>query len=133
VIPEDLRYTAEHEWVAAPAGVAESGSSVVRVGITDFAQDALGDIVFVQLPEVGAKVESGQYFGEVESTKSVSEIYAPITGTVVSRNDQLNDEPQLINSDPYGAGWLIEIDPADRADIDDLLDAAAYAALTDQS
>jgi glycine cleavage system H protein len=128
VIPEDLRYTAEHEWVAR-----RDGGSVARVGITDFAQDALGDIVFVQLPEDGAKVEAGQPLGEVESTKSVSEIYAPLTGTVVTRNVQLNDEPELINSDPYGAGWLVEIEPANAQDIEDLLDAAGYAALTDQS
>jgi glycine cleavage system H protein len=123
MIPEELRYTAEHEWVAP-------GESRVRVGITYFAQDALGDIVFVQLPDPGASVEAGQAFGEVESTKSVSEIYAPVTGTVVARNDQLSDEPELINADPYGAGWLVEIEPADADDLDDLLDAAAYAELT---
>ena len=123
MIPEELRYTAEHEWVAP-------GKERVRVGITYFAQDALGDIVFVQLPEPGASVEAGQAFGEVESTKSVSEIYAPVTGTVVARNEQLGDEPELINADPYGAGWLVEIEPADAGDLDDLLDAAAYAELT---
>src|SRR5687768_9344800 len=118
VIPEDLRYTAEHEWVSP-----REGSQSVRVGITDFAQDSLGDIVFVQLPEAGTSVEAGQPLGEVESTKSVSEIYAPLTGTVVARNDQLADEPELINSDPYGAGWLVEIEPDDAADVEDLLDA----------
>jgi glycine cleavage system H protein len=123
VIPEDLRYTSDHEWVAA-------GGSAVKVGITDFAQDALGDIVYVQLPEAGTKVEAGQSLGEVESTKSVSEIYAPIDGTVVSRNAALRDEPELINSDPYGAGWLVEIEPADPASIDVLLDANAYRDLT---
>ena len=128
MIPEDLRYTAEHEWIAPQAG-----SQTVRVGITHFAQDALGDIVFVQLPDAGAKVEAGQSFGEVESTKSVSEIYAPVSGTVVARNDQLGDEPELINSDPYGAGWLVEIEPNDPADVDDLLDAEAYAALTERA
>jgi glycine cleavage system H protein len=128
VIPADLRYTAEHEWVGRLEHAAP-----VRVGITDFAQDALGDIVFVQLPEVGTKVEAGQPFGEVESTKSVSEIYAPLTGVVTARNDKLGDEPELVNTDPYGAGWLVELEPANAGDIDDLLDAEAYTALTDQS
>ncbi len=125
MIPEDLRYTTEHEWVAP-------GTPAVKVGITQFAQDALGDIVFVQLPDAGTEVEAGQAFGEVESTKSVSEIYAPFTGTVVSRNDQLADQPELINTDPYGAGWLVQIEPSDPAAIDDLLDAAAYQELTEQ-
>jgi glycine cleavage system H protein len=125
VIPEDLRYTAKHEWVGT-----REGTEAVRVGITDFAQDALGDIVFVQLPEPGTAVEADQPLGEVESTKSVSEIYAPVTGTVRARNDQLADEPELINSDPYGAGWLVEIEPDDSTDIDDLLDAATYGELT---
>lgn len=123
MIPEDLRYTSDHEWIAA-------GNPSVRVGITDFAQDALGDIVFVQLPELGATVEAGQALGEVESTKSVSEIYAPISGTVAARNDKLGDEPELINSDPYGAGWLVEITPTDGGDVDGLLDAGAYRDLT---
>jgi glycine cleavage system H protein len=123
LIPEDLRYTAEHEWVAP-------GSSSVRVGITHFAQDALGDIVYVQLPDSGSSIEAGQSFGEVESTKSVSELYAPISGTVVRRNDDLNDSPELINSDPYGAGWLIEIEPVNDEDVDALLDAKAYHELT---
>jgi glycine cleavage system H protein len=127
VIPEDLRYTAEHEWVSA-----REGSATVRVGITDFAQDALGDIVFVQLPEPGTSVEAGQPLGEVESTKSVSEIYAPLTGTVVARNEQLTDEPELINSDPYGAGWLVELEPDDAGDVDDLLDSGGYSELTAQ-
>jgi glycine cleavage system H protein len=125
LIPEDLRYTPEHEWVA-PGGPA------VRVGITDFAQDALGDIVFVQLPDPGTAVESGQAFGEVESTKSVSEIYAPVSGTVVARNDRLADEPELINTDPYGAGWLVEIEPNDADRLGQLLDAAGYRELTEQ-
>jgi glycine cleavage system H protein len=125
LIPEDLRYTTEHEWVAP-------GAPAVKVGITHFAQDALGDIVFVQLPDPGTEVESGQAFGEVESTKSVSEIYAPFSGTVVARNDQLADEPELINSDPYGAGWLVQIEPADPTTVDDLLDATAYRELTEQ-
>ncbi len=125
--PDDLRYTAEHEWVAGLAG----GGDAVRVGITDFAQDSLGDIVYVQLPEPGAEVTAGESLGEVESTKSVSEIYAPVTGTVVSRNEDLATSPELVNSDPYGAGWLLEIRPADPAAVDDLLDAAAYRALTE--
>ena len=127
MIPGDLRYTAEHEWLAG------DGSGPVRVGITHFAQDALGDIVYVQLPEEGATVAAGDSFGEVESTKSVSEIYAPLTGVVLARNEQLGDEPELVNTDPYGAGWLVELEPANGDDIDDLLDADAYTALTDQS
>jgi glycine cleavage system H protein len=124
VIPEDLRYTAEHEWVAP------GDNGAVRIGITDFAQDSLGDIVYVQLPDTGAKVEAGQALGEVESTKSVSEIYAPLSGTVVGLNDRLADEPDLINTDPYGAGWLIELEPADPAALDELLDATGYEELT---
>jgi len=126
VIPEDLRYTSQHEWVA-PGGPA------VRVGITDFAQGELGDIVFVELPEAGRAVTAGEPLGEVESTKSVSEIYAPVSGTVVARNEALTDEPELINTDPYGSGWLVQIEPADAADLDQLLDAAGYSALIEQS
>jgi glycine cleavage system H protein len=125
VIPEDLRYTAEHEWVAG------DGSGPVRVGITHFAQDALGDIVYVQLPEEGTAVQAGDAIGEVESTKSVSEIYAPLSGTVVARNGTLADEPELINAEPYAAGWLVEIAVDDAAAVAALLDAAAYRALTE--
>jgi glycine cleavage system H protein len=125
VSPEDLRYTAEHEWVSG------DGSGPVRVGITHFAQDALGDIVFVQLPEEGTTVQPGDSLGEIESTKSVSEIYAPIAGTVVARNDTLGDEPELINAEPYAAGWLVEIAPDDPGAIGDLLDAGAYKSLTE--
>lgn len=125
MIPEDLRYTAEHEWVAA------DGSGNVRVGITHFAQDALGDIVYVQLPDVGAEVAAGDSLGEVESTKSVSEIYAPFSGTVSARNDQLGDTPEAINTDPYGSGWLVELTPADPAALDALLTADAYRELTE--
>ena len=125
MIPEDLRYTAEHEWVR----VVDDGR--VRIGITDYAQDALGDVVFVSLPETGATVSAGEAFGEVESTKSVSEIYAPITGRVVARNDDLENDPGVINTDPYGAGWLIEIEPADPGAVSALLDAAGYRALTE--
>jgi glycine cleavage system H protein len=125
VIPEDLRYTAEHEWVAG------DGSGPVRVGITHYAQDALGDIVFVDLPDEGTEVTAGETFGEVESTKSVSELYAPISGTIVSKNASLGDEPELINAEPYAAGWLVEIAPADPGAVGGLLDANAYKALTE--
>ncbi|MBU2665604.1 glycine cleavage system protein GcvH [Actinoplanes bogorensis] len=125
MIPEDLRYTAEHEWVAG------DGSGPVRVGITHYAQDALGDIVFVQLPDEGTEVAAGDSLGEIESTKSVSEIYAPIAGTVVSKNASLTDEPELINAEPYAAGWLVEIAPADAGAVSALLDADAYKALTE--
>jgi glycine cleavage system H protein len=123
VIPDELHYTPEHEWVK-PRGAA------VRVGITYYAQDQLGDIVYVQLPEPGVIVNAGDSLGEVESTRSVSEIYAPVTGTVIARNDKLGDEPELINTDPYGEGWLVEIEPAEPEELDDLLDAQAYAELT---
>jgi glycine cleavage system H protein len=125
VIPEDLRYTPEHEWVAP-------GKPAVKVGITHFAQDALGDIVYVQLPDRGTAVRAGEAFGEVESTKSVSEIYAPLSGTVVARNDLLADEPELINTDPYGSGWLVEIEPTEPGGVEQLLDAAGYRELTEQ-
>lgn len=125
MIPEDLRYTAEHEWVAG------DGGGTVRVGITHYAQDALGDIVYVQLPDEGTAVEAGGSLGEVESTKSVSEIYAPLTGTVVRRNEQLADQPEIINTDPYGAGWLVEIELADPEAVERLLTAAAYRQLTE--
>jgi len=123
VYPEDLKYTTEHEWVRA-------AGNTVRIGITAFAQDALGDIVFVTLPEVGAQVQAGQALGEVESTKSVSDIYAPISGTVAARNEALDSQPELVNSDPYGDGWMLEISAADAAAVEGLLDASAYAALT---
>jgi glycine cleavage system H protein len=128
MVPEGLRYTAQHEWVSHTPDPA-----VVRVGITDFAQDQLGDIVFVQLPEVGAAVQAGQAFGEVESTKSVSEIYAPVSGTVLARNEELVDKPEMINSDPYGEGWLVDIQLAspDDGEWEELLDAGAYAARTE--
>ncbi|MEU4772114.1 glycine cleavage system protein GcvH [Micromonospora sp. NPDC023644] len=125
MIPEDLRYTAEHEWVAG------DGGGTVRVGITHFAQDALGDIVYVQLPDSGAVVAAGESLGEIESTKSVSEIYAPLSGTVAARNEALGDTPEVINTDPYGAGWLLEITPDDPAAVDGLLSADAYRELTE--
>jgi glycine cleavage system H protein len=117
--PEDLRYTKEHEWV-------RQDGDVIVVGITDFAQDALGDVVYVDVPEVGTEVTAGQPFGEVESTKSVSDVYAPVTGVVVDRNGALADSPQLVNEDPYGEGWMITIEPSDRGQLDGLLDASAY-------
>jgi len=133
--PNDRRYTDQHEWAlvqgAEGAGAAADAGTVVRVGITDHAQDALGDIVFVQLPDPGTEVTAGEPLGEVESTKSVSEIYAPITGRVVARNDDLENDPGVINTDPYGAGWLIEIEPADPGAVSALLDAAGYRALTE--
>jgi glycine cleavage system H protein len=116
-----VRYTAEHEW----ARVSADGSSV-RIGITAYAQEQLGDVVFVSLPEVGAVVEAGQAVGEIESTKSVSDLYAPVSGTVSTRNERLSDEPELINADPYGEGWFIEIALADPSAIETLIDAAAY-------
>ncbi len=126
--PEDLKYTVEHEWVkpAGPSGSAEGGL-VVRVGITGYAQDALGDIVFVSLPAAGTEVSAGDALGEVESTKSVSDVYAPLAGEVVARNEELNSTPELINSDPYGDGWLVEIRISDPAALDGLLDAQGYA------
>jgi glycine cleavage system H protein len=124
-IPDELRYTAEHEWVRD-----SSDDDGVRVGITDFAQDALGDIVFVQLPEVGAQVTAGDAFGEVESTKSVSELYAPVTGEVTAVNQAVVDSPELINTDPYGEGWLVQIRPADTESVTALLDAEGYSQLT---
>ena len=120
--PEDLKYTSEHEWVRSPG---ETDGSV-RIGITDYAQDALGDIVFVSLPEVGIEVESGSAVGELESTKSVSDIYAPVTGKVVARNDALDATPELVNSDPYGEGWLFEVAPTDASVLDGLMDATTY-------
>jgi glycine cleavage system H protein len=121
-VPDDLRYTSDHEWVRLEGGR-------VRIGITDYAQDALGDVVFVQLPEPGAKVESGGSFSEVESTKSVSDIYAPVAGTVVEVNAELADAPQRLNEDPYGEGWICVIEPSDPSAFEALLDAAAYQAL----
>lgn len=123
-VPADLRYTAEHEWVR-PDGEA------VRIGITDFAQNALGDIVYVSLPEDGARVEAGQVCGEVESTKSVSEIYAPLTGTVRARNAALDDTPELVNSDPYGDGWMFEVVPDSGDAVDGLLSAEDYRKVQD--
>jgi glycine cleavage system H protein len=130
IVPEDLQYTDEHEWVrrldAAPSG---GGMAVVRVGITDHAQDALGDVVYVSLPVVGTEIRGGDAIGEIESTKSVSELFAPVAGVVVSRNDALDASPELLNSDPYGEGWIIEIEVEDAAEIEALLDPDAYTVL----
>ncbi|RSM79614.1 glycine cleavage system protein GcvH [Amycolatopsis sp. WAC 01375] len=121
--PEELRYTEEHEWVSVRDG------GLVRVGITEYAQDQLGDVVFVELPEVGKQVGSGDTFGEVESTKSVSELFAPLDGEVVAVNDAVTESPELINSDPYGEGWLIELRLDDASSVESLLEAEAYQAL----
>ena len=126
-VPSDLKYTAEHEWVKVVG-------DHIRIGITDYAQEALGDIVFVTLPAVGTEVELGQTFGEVESTKSVSDIFAPLTGVITARNEELDAHPELVNSDPYGEGWMVEIAPAagiaEALASPGLLDAAAYESLT---
>ena len=129
MIPDDLRYTAEHEWVREP-GEAEGS---LRIGITDYAQDQLGDIVYVQLPDVGLPITAGEPIGELESTKSVSDVYAPISGEVVALNEALDDAPELVNSDPYGAGWLFEVVPSKPSELDDLLDAVAYGDVTDEA
>lgn len=122
-VPQHLRYSSDHEWVSVDGTRA-------RVGITDYAQDALGDVVYVQVPTVGASVAAGDSFGEVESTKSVSDVYAPVSGTVVAVNDALGASPEALNQDPYGAGWLCEIEMSDPSQVDSLLDAAGYEALT---
>lgn len=124
-IPENLKYTAEHEWVE------QTGASMIRVGITDYAQDALGDVVFVQLPVVGAVLELHALLAEVESTKSVAEVYAPIKGTVTRVNEELVTHPERINEDPYGAGWFCEIELAAGAGLEGMLDAEAYRGLTE--
>jgi glycine cleavage system H protein len=121
-IPPELRYSSDHEWVRVEEGR-------VRVGITDYAQDALGDVVFVDLPDVGATVEQGTTCSEVESTKSVSEIYAPVSGTIVEVNSELADNPQRLNEDPYGEGWIFVVEPSDAAQVEGLLDAEGYRAL----
>jgi glycine cleavage system H protein len=121
-VPDQLRYSSDHEWVGREG-------NVVRVGITDYAQDALGDVVFVQAPAVGATLEAGETFGEIESTKSVSDVYAPVSGTVLEVNDALADAPQSLNDDPYGDGWICTIEMSAPEQYDELLDAAAYQQL----
>ena len=123
-VPDDLVYSSDHEWARVEDGL-------VRIGITDYAQDALGDVVYVQIPTIGAEVKAGDRISEVESTKSVSDIYAPVTGTIVEVNTDLAEEPQRVNDDPYGDGWLCVLRPADVAELDSLLDAAAYQAIVD--
>jgi glycine cleavage system H protein len=126
MVPDDVRYSSDHEWVR----VSTDGSGgTARIGITDYAQNSLGDIVYVQMPEPGTVIAAGDAVGEVESTKSVSDIVAPVSATVVSRNEALDATPELVNSDPYGDGWMIEVELSDPSELDDLLDAAGYAAL----
>jgi glycine cleavage system H protein len=123
VNPEDLRYTAEHEWVKA----SDDGSTA-RIGITDYAQDALGDIVYVNMPDVGEEVSAAAPMGELESTKSVSDLFAPVSGTVKARNEELDAHPELCNSDPYGSGWILEVDMSDSSQLDALMSASEYEA-----
>jgi glycine cleavage system H protein len=124
--PDDLRYTKEHEWVR------DEGEGRLRVGITDFAQDALGDVVYVDVPQVGTSVSANQPFTEVESTKSVSDVYAPVTGTVVDRNPLLEDRPELVNEQPYGDGWIVLLEVGDPSELGALMDAAAYKTFVEQ-
>jgi glycine cleavage system H protein len=123
LIPSELRYSSDHEW-------AKANGDIIRIGITDYAQDALGDVVFVDLPKVGAALDAHATLGEVESTKSVSEIYSPVSGVVTAVNDSLSTSPEFVNSDPYGEGWICEITTTSSTDFDALLDAAGYEALT---
>jgi len=123
-VPEDLRYSTDHEWVRVEGDVA-------TVGITDYAQDALGDVVYVDPPEVGAEVSAGDAFGEVESTKSVSELYSPVSGSISATNPDLADEPEKLNGDPYGDGWICQVAMTDPVELEALLDATAYQALID--
>ncbi len=124
-LPEELRYSKEHEWVRVDGSRA-------TVGNTDFAQDALGDVVYVQLPDAGLQVIANAQVAEIESTKSVSEVYAPVTGTVVEVNGSLEDQPEQVNSDPYGAGWIFAVELAEPGEVDALLDAAAYRAFLEE-
>ena len=119
-IPADLRYATDHEWAR------RTGGTTVQIGITDYAQDALGDVVYLEVPPKGAVVRSGDKISEVESTKSVSDIYAPVSGTIVEVNDSLGEQPELVNAEPYGQGWICEIELSDPAELDGLLDADAY-------
>ena len=127
VVPEELRYTPEHEWVLA------SAEGTVRIGITDYAQRQLGDVVYVQLSLVGASLASGEPVGEVESTKSVSEVFAPVAGEVIARNDALEDSPELLNSDPYGEGWMIELKVTEASAMDSLMSAEEYRMLIEEA
>jgi glycine cleavage system H protein len=125
--PQELKYTSEHEWVSTEEG------NRVRVGITDFAQDALGDVVYVDLPEEGTEVSAGEPFGEVESTKSVSDIYSPVTGRIVERNGLLGETPDLVNRDPYGEGWMVVVETTDPSEVDRLLDAGGYQQMVEEA
>ena len=125
--PEELRYTKEHEWVSVEDG------DRVRVGITDFAQDALGDVVYVDIPEEGTEVTSGQAFGEVESTKSVSDIYSPVSGRIAERNGALSETPELVNRDPYGEGWMVVVEMSDPSELNRLLNAASYREMVEET
>jgi glycine cleavage system H protein len=127
VYPEDLKYTADHEWIRVVS------DTLVRFGITDYAQDALGDIVYVSLPDPGAALTAGETCGEVESTKSVSDVYAPLTGTVAARNEALMATPEVVNADPYGEGWMVEVELADPTELEGLLDSASYASHVSQA
>ena len=123
-IPADLRYSSDHEWI-------RRDGNIVTIGITEFAQDSLGDVVFVEAPDAASVVVAGDSFTEVESTKSVSDIYAPVSGTIVAINEKLDDAPELLNSDPYGDGWLCSIEMSDPSQLDGLMDADSYRALTE--
>ncbi len=123
-VPADLRYSSDHEWI-------RQDGNVVTIGITEYAQDSLGDVVFVEVPEQGTAVATGDSFTEVESTKSVSDIYAPVSGTITAVNAALDEKPELLNSDPYGEGWICSIEMSDPSQLDELMDAAAYTALTE--
>lgn len=123
-VPADLRYSSDHEWI-------RQDGNIVTIGITEFAQDSLGDVVFVDVPEQGTSVAAGDSFTEVESTKSVSDIYAPVSGTIAAANQQLDDQPELLNSDPYGEGWICSIEMSDSTELGELMDADAYTALTE--
>lgn len=125
-IPEDLRYTENHEWVRSET------DGTVTVGISDYAQDALGDVVYVDLPDVGRIVEAGETIAEVESTKSVNDVYAPVSGVVASVNEPLMDTPELVNSDPFGSGWFVTISPVDEATLEALMDAVAYTVFIEE-
>ena len=125
--PNELKYTSEHEWVSTEEG------SRVRLGITDFAQDALGDVVYVDLPEEGTEVKAGEPFGEVESTKSVSDIYSPVTGRIVERNGLLGETPDLVNRDPYGEGWMVVVEATDPSEVDRLMDAGGYRQMVEEA
>jgi glycine cleavage system H protein len=123
-VPSELRYSTDHEWI-------RTDGNTVTIGVTDFAQDSLGDVVFVEVPENGATLALGESFTEVESTKSVSDIYAPVSGTISEVNDALDDQPELLNSDPYGEGWICRIEMSNPSELDALMDAAGYTALTE--